>query len=61
MNNQELRQQLINIVQALSNIAVKGDDVLTMADVFKGLEYTINHISISSTPSEPVETIGQEE
>lgn len=44
MEKVEVKQQLVNIVKALSTIAVRGDDVLTLAQVFKGLEYTIEHI-----------------
>lgn len=50
MDNRELKQQLLNIVKALSTIAVKGDDVLTLAQVFKGLEYTID--CINDTPAQ---------
>ncbi len=44
MKNSEVKQQLINIANVLGSVSVKGDDVLALAQVFKGLEYTINQI-----------------
>ena len=41
MENKELKKQLLSILKALSTISVKGEDVLTMAKVLKGLEYAI--------------------
>jgi hypothetical protein len=44
MNNNEVKRQLSSIIKALSTIAVRGDDVLTLAQVFQGLEYTIENL-----------------
>ncbi len=44
MDNKQLKQQLQSIIKALYTISVKGQDVLTLAQVLKGLEYTIEKV-----------------